>query len=731
MLNHSSDPLFPDGLPDVVALRGAANPPPLPRRKPALPSFPDPISLLKAVKHRWLFALTLGTLAGAVAGGIAWKVMPVPRYTAAAEIEVHAFKPILMSDAAPDRTEFKIFQATQLALVQSALVLNSALGRPGIADLATVKAQPDPEEWLESQLIVEFRAGSEVMRLSLSGEREKDVVALVNAVGEAYLEEVLTKDHTDRSANTSTLKVMLDEYSERLTRRRTELKKLAEKIGSDDKQTLALKQQFAVQHLAQEKTELQKVQLELKRTRSELEVYWATREDESPRALDESVVAEALSRDLMVDRLRVQVDKLDSQIRQTARIIRNKSDPALRDLQMRRAAAREKLQARLDELRGQRGDPRAEKLDELDKQVKILTQYEKMLVDGINRLEHEAQNFNHEAIDLQWMKDEVTQWEETSRQLGKQYEALNVELKAPQRGRWTVRAEHPRLESSKKRLATLGMAILAAFGGTVFGLSWREYRYRRVDSPEELVEDLGLRLVGTLPALPPPNRGRSRVPPPDAARFQSLLIESVDAARTVVLRDCQVGDLRSVMITSASKGEGKSSLASHLAISVARTGRRVLLADFDFRSPSAHRLFDIAPGPGIAELLRGEADLDEVVYTVTPDLDVAPAGNCDAQALRALGQGALPELIARMKSRYDFVVIDSAPLLPVADSLLVSQHADAVILSVFREVSRLPAVFAGHARLAALGVRVLGVVVTGVAVQSYGQSYPYAPAASQ
>ena len=356
------------------------------------------------------------------------------------------------------------------------------MGRPGIAELPTIQEQKtDPEEWLETQLIAEFKPGSEIMRLSLAGEREKDVVAIVNAVGEAYLEEVLTKDHSDRSANSSKLKELLDEYTERLTKRRAELKKLAEKIGSDDKQTLALKQQFAVQHLAQEKAELQKVQLELKRTRSELEVYRDSRADEAPRPLDDSVVAEALARDVVIDRLRMQSDKLDTQIRQTRRVTKSLSDPALRDLQERRAVATRKLNERVEqlrpkierELRQQMGDSRAEKLAELEKQVKILTQYEKMLNDGVSGLDREAQNFNHEAIDLQWMKDEVEQWSETARQLGKQYEALNVELKAPQRGRWISKAEHPRIESSKKRLASIGFAILAAFGGTIFGLSWR------------------------------------------------------------------------------------------------------------------------------------------------------------------------------------------------------------------------------------------------------------------
>jgi polysaccharide biosynthesis transport protein len=177
------------------------------------------------------------------------------------------------------------------------------------------------------------------------------------------------------------------------------------------------------------------------------------------------------------------------------------------------------------------------------------------------------------------------------------------------------------------------------------------------------------------------------------------------------------------MITSASKGEGKSSLSSHLAISLARTGRRTLLADFDLRSPSAHRLFEIARGPGVCELLRGEVDVDEVVVPVMADLDVIPAGSRDALAVRTLAQDGLSDLIARMKARYDFVVIDSAPLLPVADSLLLSQHVDAVVLSVYREVSRMPTVFAGHERLAGLGVRVLGVVVTGVPAAHYGEAY--------
>jgi polysaccharide biosynthesis transport protein len=151
-----------------------------------------------------------------------------------------------------------------------------------------------------------------------------------------------------------------------------------------------------------------------------------------------------------------------------------------------------------------------------------------------------------------------------------------------------------------------------------------------------------------------------------------------------------------------------------------------LLADFDLRSPSAHKLFDLAPGPGVAELLRGEADLDDVAVPVMADLDVIPGGNGDAQAVRALGQSAFPQLMSRIKSYYDYIVIDTAPLLPVADSLLIGQQVDAAVISVYRDVSRIPSVHAGYARLEAMGVRVLGVVLTGIPAERYGDEYSYA-----
>lgn len=749
---NPNDPFFPEGFPvpepipvrpsggNLPALRAAASvfPVAAPARRlpPAMDAVPDLSSFIRSLRHHWMLALTLGALCALVAGAVAWKILPKPKYTATALLEVKSQKPILLLETVQERTDFKIFQSTQLALVKSRLVLTTALSRSGVNALETIKAQANPGEWLEEILEAEFPTGSELMRLSLAGERPDDLAAIINAVTEAYLDEIVAKDHNERLATSSQLKDLLGQYNEKLTRQRSTLKKLAESVGSDDKQTLAMKQQLAATQLSQEKNELMRVQTERKRAESELRVLREVADESEPKGLDPAAIDEEIAMDPIIERLRIREDELNKKLERARRLVRNENDPSIREAKKELAANHQTQSNRVAQIRpkierriraehdGKAGD----RLVELNTQVKILGEYESVLQDGINRLDRESTVFNRQTIDLQWMKDEITQGEDTARRIGKEVEALNVELKAPQRVRVIEKAEHPRIESGKKRLAAIAMAMFGVFGATVLAVSWREYRLRKVDSPDEVADGLGLRLVGTLPALPShaEKKGKSKSPH-ETAHWQDLLIESVDAARTVLLRDCLADDLRVLMITSASKGEGKSSLSSHLAISLARTGRRTLLADFDLRSPSAHRLFDIPPGPGIAELLREEMCMDEVTVPVMTDLDVIPAGNTDARAIRGLGQDILVKLMAQLRAGYDFVIVDTAPVLPVADSLVISQHVDAVVLSVYRDVSRLPSVYAGYSRLERLGVRVLGVVVTGLPTESYSD-YGYAPA---
>src|SRR5207244_6612170 len=106
------------------------------------------------------------------------------------------------------------------------------------------------------------------------------------------------------------------------------------------------------------------------------------------------------------------------------------------------------------------------------------------------------------------------------------------------------------------------------------------------------------------------------------------------AARTMILHAARAEGLRTVMITSAVSGEGKTSLSCHLACSLARAGRKTLLLDCDLRNPAAHRLFEAPAEPGLCEVLRGEVPLAEVIRAKqATHLSLIPARHFDEHAL--------------------------------------------------------------------------------------------------
>jgi Mrp family chromosome partitioning ATPase len=143
------------------------------------------------------------------------------------------------------------------------------------------------------------------------------------------------------------------------------------------------------------------------------------------------------------------------------------------------------------------------------------------------------------------------------------------------------------------------------------------------------------------------------------------------------------------------------------------------------RRPSVHRVFNLPVGPGLSEVLRGETSLDDAIQRSDSGLWVLTAGHFNPQAIQALAHEETKALFQSWKDRYAFVVVDTPPILPVADALFVGQQVDAAICSVMRDVSRVPRVFMASERLLNLGVRVLGAVMVGEPWGRFGSRYGY------
>jgi capsular exopolysaccharide synthesis family protein len=184
---------------------------------------------------------------------------------------------------------------------------------------------------------------------------------------------------------------------------------------------------------------------------------------------------------------------------------------------------------------------------------------------------------------------------------------------------------------------------------------------------------------------------------------------------------------RSVLITSAIGGEGKTTLAAQLAARCGNAGVSTLLIDADLRRTSLCELLDIPEGPGLSDALKDGIPVEELVIPVQGGtFYLLPAGTPVQDTSRVLQSRRFAELMAQFRQVYDLIIVDSPPVLPVPDALIVGQWVDGAILSARYDVSRSPQVERARRQLDSAGIPVLGTVINGMRHSgSYYGRYSY------
>jgi capsular exopolysaccharide synthesis family protein len=185
------------------------------------------------------------------------------------------------------------------------------------------------------------------------------------------------------------------------------------------------------------------------------------------------------------------------------------------------------------------------------------------------------------------------------------------------------------------------------------------------------------------------------------------------------------GSPRTLLVTSANTGEGKTTLAANLATSIAHLGERVLLIDADLRRPRLHELFGLDPSHGLSRTLTGSPADAEVQATAVPNLSVLCAGPALSGPAEYLSSARFRDALRELALAYDRVVIDSSPLAPVADAEIVAPSVDGVVLVVRDRRCTAAALDRSLERLHRVGAPLLGVVANDVHPAGAGYAYGY------
>jgi capsular exopolysaccharide synthesis family protein len=279
----------------------------------------------------------------------------------------------------------------------------------------------------------------------------------------------------------------------------------------------------------------------------------------------------------------------------------------------------------------------------------------------------------------------------------------------------------PVLPNTRRDLlvAALGGFLLAL--GIAFGV---EYFDSRIKSPEEIKTHLGLPFLGLVPSVATGTDGG------EAPLLQSdipvAFSESIRAVRTAVLFSSTEEGGHSVVITSTGPSEGKTVISSSLAITLAQAGQRTLVVDADMRRPRMHEALGRPQAPGLSNVLVGDATLEQAARpTSVPNLSVLAAGQIPPNPAELLGSKKYAELLGELKKRYDWIVIDAPPVMPVTDASIVANTAGGVVFVIGSEMTPRQTASTAVEQLRSANAKFIGAVLNRANITRH--AYYYAP----
>ncbi len=269
------------------------------------------------------------------------------------------------------------------------------------------------------------------------------------------------------------------------------------------------------------------------------------------------------------------------------------------------------------------------------------------------------------------------------------------------------------IRGSIKRGALLGLALGLGL------VALHVLTFRTVRNENELRSLLNIPCLGTLPFYRKKQRRNSTRTEINilVEGENSDYVESVRLVRTRLER--QMEGKKVLMVTSSISGEGKSTVAANLAISMARKGKRVVLVDCDLRNPTVSRIFGLTGEyPGLVSVLRGQSQLQESLVSVSDHgnpigLTLLPGGQREPRLVEILSGDTMKNVIETLRNHADVVILDTPPSAMLVDAMMLVRYVDAVAYVVMSDYARRRYIFEGVEELTASGAPIVGCILNG------------------
>jgi len=303
------------------------------------------------------------------------------------------------------------------------------------------------------------------------------------------------------------------------------------------------------------------------------------------------------------------------------------------------------------------------------------------------------------------------------------------------------------IPAGSTRKVALGITVALLLGiGLAVVVDGMNTSIRRRNDIERVLQVPGLAVIPRLARTTAVDRGLQRALPRKGSNgrkplakkpieelvtvtdMRSASAEAYRTLRTNLIFSQAVQTLRTVLVTSASPGEGKTTTAANLAVSFAHHGMRVLLVDCDLRRGRMHKIFQVPREPGLTELVIGHEESEAVIrQTDITGLYVVASGNLPPNPSELLGGDRMRKVLTSLSEAFDLIVLDTPPLLAASDAAILATLSDGVVLVLRAGSTEGDAAQQAIQQLSGVGARVVGAVLNDpdAKVPAYGGYYHY------
>ena len=730
----------------------------------------DPWILWVTFRQCWAWAIPTGVVFAALAAFAVFKMF-VPLYESTHILEANqdyvVFKGVIPANNDLAKTERQ--------LIFNSLVLDPVLSEPGIREAPSLSDPRTAEQNLMANLEVGNAGTKSLLTVSYRDSDPEAASMVCNTIVDSYLRLREQFDSMRVKSLETWLEPEIDRWEQEVEGHQQRVQRLSERVhGYDTGQRLEVIENdnaFSLMgHLRSQITDL-KVEkslmeariamaqsdspvplpelpdladipaIELK-IREPLEAEIDAFVENDPQVIEAKSILGRRKQMLMqmedhdlvrinqghYEELQAKRDEQEKLVETTKTAARTRAVEALRklaeaDLKKRQQQAEQDRQRAVQEMAtrqslsmAQRKQEQLQQIREEQRDLEELKRKEALLQQQYAQEKSRLEEFGGDTAELQFAQAEMDVANSVLTKLRDRIAAIRTERRRDGAVRTLAAAVPAKVPVETMPVKKMFLASAGAFVlPFLIGLLW-EMRIKRITNAANVENRTHARVVGEVAKFPTGVRSK---------RSRRVFEESIDSLRCNLFLSADCAGARSLAIASSMSGEGKSSVASQLAVSISRaSGKKVLLVDADLRSPDQHEIFGLEMGPGLCKVLEGETHLSDAIDKSLGDyVHLLPAGRLSRSPHRLVSISAMRDIVDRALEDYEYVIIDTAPVLSAGETLSITAAVDVTLLCVMRDVSREDSISRTTKRLEASGAHVAGTVFSGVPSREYAYKY--------